>query len=313
MPFVPTTASHGAADSGRPVRRKAVAVASSERGIDWRSMLLLAPALALLALFVASVAQMVALSFGDGEGFGLQHYRAFFARPDYVETYFRTLKVSALVTVYSIAIGYPIAYAIWRYPGNRNLLMILVALPWLVSVVVRTYAWMVILGPRGVINETLVWLGVIDAPLKLMFNTTGVVIGLVHVLLPFMVISVLSVLMHLDRGLEEASMSLGGNRAYTFARVTLPLSLPGVIGGATLIYLMSTGAIVTPLLLGGIRERMIGTQIYQEVMQTFNFPKASTLAVLLLVGGLVAILPLQWLERRMSRRMGATGTRQGRA
>jgi putative spermidine/putrescine transport system permease protein len=108
-------------------------------------------------------------------------------------------------------------------------------------------------------------------------------------------------------------MSLGGGPLHTFARVTLPLSLPGVIGGATLIYLMSTGAIVTPLLLGGIRERMIGTQIYQEVMQTFNFPKASTLAVLLLVGGLVAILPLQWLERRINRRMGAGAGRQREA
>lgn len=284
--------------------------ATRGQGADWRSLLLLAPALALLALFAASVAQMVLLSFDGGEAFSLSHYREFLARPDYIETYFRTLYVSVLVTFYSVLIGYPIAYGIWRHRGNRNLLMILVVLPWLVSVVVRTYAWMVILGPRGVINEALAWLGVIETPLKLMFNTTGVVIGLVHVLLPFMVISVLSVLLHLDRKLEEASMSLGGGPLHTFVRVTLPLSLPGVIGGATLIYLMSTGAIVTPLLLGGIRERMLGTQIYQEVMQTFNFPKASMLAVLLLIGGLLAILPLQWLERRVNRRMGLIATRK---
>jgi len=287
--------------------------ASRGWAVDWRSALLLAPALALLALFLGSVVQMVALSFDDGDGAGFRHYREFLARPDYVDTYIRTLKVSVLVTFYSLLIGYPIAYGIWRYRGNRNLLMILVVLPWLVSIVVRTYAWMVILGPRGVINETLAWLGVIDAPLRLMFNTTGVVIGLVHVLLPFMVISILSVLLHMDHRLEEASMSLGGGPLHTFVRVTLPLSLPGVIGGATLIYLMSTGAIVTPLLLGGIRERMIGTQIYQEVMQTFNFPKASTLAVLLLVGGLIAILPLQWLERRINRRMGVDARRQREA
>lgn len=273
-------------------------------GKGWRSALLLAPAVILLALFLVSVVQMVALSFDDGGTLGIRHYREFFARSDYVETYLRTLYVSVLVTLFSILIGYPIAYGIWRYRGSRNLLMVLVIMPWLVSVVVRTYAWMVILGPRGVINETLIWLGVIDAPVKLMFNITGVVIGLVHVLIPFMIISILSILLHLDRRLEEASMSLGGDRRYTFVRVTLPLSLPGVIAGATLIYLMSTGAIVTPLLLGGIRERMIGTQIYQEVMQTFNFNKASTLATLLLLGGLVAILPFQWLERRISRRMG---------
>ncbi len=266
-----------------------------------RRLLLLFPALLLLALFLVSVGQMVLLSLEDGGHFSLRHYREFFARPDYVETYLRTVRVSILVSLASILVGYPIAYGIWRHRGSRNLLMVLVILPWLVSVVVRTYAWMVILGPRGLINESLAWLGVLDSPLKLMFNTTGVVIGLVHVLVPFMIISILSVLLHLDRRLEEASMSLGGGPWYTFIRVTLPLSLPGVIGGATLIHLMSTGAIVTPLLLGGIGERMIGTQIYQEVMQTFNFPKASTLATLLLLGGVAAVLPLQWLERRLGR------------
>ena len=288
----------------REVNQRPSAGVLPREGKGWRSALLLAPAVILLALFLVSVVQMVALSFDDGGTLGLNHYRAFFARPDYIETYLRTLYVSVLVTLFSILIGYPIAYGIWRYPGNRNLLMVLVIMPWLVSVVVRTYAWMVILGPRGVINETLIWLGVIAAPVKLMFNTTGIVIGLVHVLIPFMIISILSILLHLDRRLEEASMSLGGDRLYTFIRVTLPLSLPGVIAGATLIYLMSTGAIVTPLLLGGIRERMIGTQIYQEVMHTFNFNKASTLATLLLLGGLAAVLPFQWLERRISRRMG---------
>ena len=288
----------------REVNQRPTAGVLPREGKGWRSALLLAPAVILLALFLVSVVQMVALSFDDSGTLSIRHYREFFARPDYVETYLRTLYVSVLVTLFSILIGYPIAYGIWRYRGNRNLLMVLVIMPWLVSVVVRTYAWMVILGPRGVINEALTWLGVVDAPVKLMFNITGVVIGLVHVLIPFMIISILSILLHLDRRLEEASMSLGGDRLYTFIRVTLPLSLPGVIAGATLIYLMSTGAIVTPLLLGGIRERMIGTQIYQEVMQTFNFNKASTLATLLLLGGLVAVLPFQWLERRISRGIG---------
>lgn len=288
----------------QPSSRSVAAAPGPGGAKGWAAVLLLAPALILLVLFLLSVVQMLALSFEDGDGYGLRHYTEFFARPDYVATYVRTLYVAAMVTVCSILIGYPVAYGIWRHQGNRNFLMVLVLLPWLVSVVVRTYAWMVILGPRGVINEALAWLGVIDAPLKLMFNTTGVVIGLVHVLVPFMIISILSVLLHFDRRLEEASMSLGGNRWHTFIKVTLPLSLSGVIAGATLTYLMATGAIVTPLLLGGIRERMIGTQIYQEVMQTFNFPKASALASLLLLGGLVAILPLQWLEQRISRAAG---------
>lgn len=271
------------------------------------SVLLLLPSLLLLGLFAVSVLQMIATSFVDEEGFTLALYREFLSRPDYHAIYLRTIIVSLLVTLFSILIGYPIAYAIWRYEGNRNHLMIMVILPWLVSIVVRTYGWMVILGPRGLINEFLAWVGVIESPLRLMFNTTGVVIGLVHVLVPFMIISILSVLLHLDRRLEEASMSLGGTPVYGFLRVTLPLSVPGIISGAMLVYLMSTGAIVTPILLGGVQERMVGTQLYQEVIQTFNFPKASMLAFLLLLSGIAVILPLQWLERRFAMPLRSEG------
>ena len=290
---------------GYPPKPAPRAVEEKFGTISGGQLLLLAPAGILLLLFVLSVLQMIAVSFIDGGSFTLDHYRAFFARDDYIEIYLRTLGVSVVVTLISILIGYPIAYGMWRYRGNRNYLMILVILPWLVSIVVRTYGWMVILGPRGLINEFLKWTGMIETSVKLMFNTTGVIVGLVHVLVPFMIISILSVMLHLDRRLEEASMSLGGRPLYTFLRITLPLSLPGVISGAMLVYLMSTGAIVTPILLGGVRERMLGTQIYQEVLQTFNFPKASTLAFLLLLGGLAVILPIQWFERRINLRIGA--------
>lgn len=268
---------------------------------------LLAPSLVLLLLFGFSVLKLIQLSLTVDGTLSFGNYVEFFARPDYIAIFLRTFWVSAAVTFFCILVGYPIAYGIWRYRGNRNYLLILVVMPWLVSIVVRTYGWMVILAPRGVINDVLAWTGLIHAPLRLMFNTTGVIIGLVHVLVPFMIIAVLSVMLQMERRLEEASMSLGGGRVYTFVHVTLPLSLPGVISGTMLIYLLSTGAIVTPILLGGIQERMIGTQIYQEVMQTFNFPKASTLAFLLLLGGLVVILPLQWLERRVSRMVGNEG------
>lgn len=273
----------------------------------WGRILLLAPSVLLLALFGFSVLQMIASSFTDGNGFTLARYAEFFSRPDYLRLYFRTIGVSLLVTLFSVLLGYPIAYGIWRYRGNRNHLMILVILPWLVSIVVRTYGWMVILGPRGLINEWLAWIGVIERPVKLMFNTTGVVIGLVHVLVPFMIISILSVLLYLDRRLEEASMSLGGGPLLTFWRVTLPLSMPGVISGAMLVYLMSTGAIVTPILLGGVQDSMMGTQMYQEVIQSFNFPKGAMFAFLLLLAGLAVILPVQWLERRFAGRTGDEG------
>ncbi|MGE0719867.1 MAG: ABC transporter permease, partial [Alphaproteobacteria bacterium] len=134
-------------------------------------------------------------------------------------------------------------------------------------------------------------------------NTTGVVIGLVHVFCPFMILAILAVFLQLERSQEEASMSLGAGPVETFWRVVLPLSLPGVISGVMLVYLMATGAIVTPLLLGGLRDRMLGTQIYQEMFQLFDFPKAATLAVILTATALLVVLPLQWLERRVSRNL----------
>jgi putative spermidine/putrescine transport system permease protein len=267
--------------------------------------LLLLPLLALLALFLYGLWQLVWSSFvGTGAtGPSLDLYRQFFARADYVDVLFRTLWVAALTTVISLVIGYPVAYFVARYQGRRDWLLILILLPWLVSVVVRTYGWIVILGNRGLLNSYLKWMGVIDGPIKLMFNTTGVVIGLVHVFCPFMILAILAVFLQLDRSQEEASMSLGAGPVETFWRVVLPLSLPGVVSGVMLVYLMSTGAIVTPLLLGGLRDRMLGTQIYQEVLQLFDYPKAAAIAVILTVTALLVVLPLQWLERRVSRNL----------
>lgn len=267
--------------------------------------MLLVPVLVLLACFGYGIVELVRLSLIDDGELTLANYREFLSRADYIGVLIRTVWVSITVTFFAVLLGYPVAYGIWRYQGNRNLLLIVVILPWLVSIVVRTYGWIIILGPRGLVNETLAWLGVIDHPLRLMFNPLGVVIGLVHVLMPFMIIAILSALLQLDRRLEEASMSLGGRPAYTFLRVTLPLSMPGVMSGVILVYLLSSGAIVTPVLLGGIQDRMIGTQIYQEVMQTFNFPKAATLAIVLLTSGLAVVLPLQMIERRLSHGMGS--------
>lgn len=135
--------------------------------------------------------------------------------------------MAGLTTVVSLFISYPVAYFIARFQGRRDWLLVLILLPWLVSVVVRTYGWIVILGNRGLLNGFLGWLGVIDSPLRLLFNTTGVVIGLVHVFCPFMILAILAVFLQLERALEEASMSLGAGPLETFRRVVLPLSLPG--------------------------------------------------------------------------------------
>ena len=266
--------------------------------------LLMLPLAAVLGLFLVSLGALVWSSFAGADGVPrLDLYARFFARRDYVDVLVRTLWVAGLTTLVSLAIGYPVAWAVARHKGRRDWLLVLIILPWLVSVVVRTYGWIVILGNRGLLNAFLGWLGVVDTPLKLMFNTTGIVIGLVHVFCPFMILAILAVFLHLERSLEEASMSLGAGPWQTFRKVIWPLSLPGVISGTMIVYLMATGAIVTPLLLGGLRDRMLGTQIYQEMFQVFDFPRAATMAVILTATALAVVLPLGMLERRVSRNL----------
>ena len=253
----------------------------------------------LLLAFAAGLVQLVVSSLAHGGA----AYAAFFARPDYVRLLLRTWWLAAATSVLCLLLGYPTALFIARTRLRRDLLLLVVVLPWLVSIVVRTYGWIVLLGNRGLVNGALIGLGLADRPVRLMFNTGGVVIGLVHVFCPFTVMSVLGSLLQLDPSLEEAGTSLGAGPWTSFRRVVLPLSIPGVMSGLTLVYLMSTGAIVTPLLLGGIGDQMLGSQIYTEVFQQFDFPKASVMAVLLGASSLLVILPLRWMERRLTGNM----------
>lgn len=264
----------------------------------WKILLLL-PVLVLLGIFIISVLQLFSAALIDHNGVSLKYFYQIVERDDYQVAFLRTLLTALVVAALSVILGYPIALLLWRAGSLRNSLMIVVLVPWLVSLVVRTYGWMVVLGPKGFINEMAAWAGLIDVPLKLMFNDLGVVIGLTHVLIPFAVISTLSALLQIDPNLEEASRVLGGNRWETFRRIVLPLSLPGVFTGIIVIFLATMGAIVTPILLGGIRQHFAGTQIYQEVVYNFNLNKASAWSISLLTLSLSVLVLIKLVERRM--------------
>lgn len=265
---------------------------ATPKGIGW----LLLPSLLVLALFAGSVALLFFHAFWTKDGFSLVYFRQIVDRSDYHEVFLRTVSIAAIVALASALLAYPIAWLLWRLPKWRNLLLVVVLVPWLVSLVVRTYGWLVILGPKGFLNETLRWAGVIQSPLPLIFNDLGVVIGLTHVLMPFSVIATLSVLLQIDNRLEEASESLGAGVLETWRRVILPLSLPGVFTGISITFLTSMGAIVTPILLGGIRQKMAGTQIYQEVVYNFNMSKASAWALCLLILSGLGLVLLRAIE-----------------
>jgi putative spermidine/putrescine transport system permease protein len=258
---------------------------------------------ALLLVLVAGLVQLIASSLAQNGGFSLGYYQAFFQRPDYVDMLIRTLGISALTAFICLLLGYPAAWFVARYKGRRDWLLVMIILPWALSLIVRTFGWIVLLGNKGVINAAIMATGLTDRPVMLMFNTLGVVIGLVHAFCPFMILAILSSFMHLDGAYEEASMSLRAGKLQTFLRVVLPLTMPGVMSGLILVYLMATGSIVTPLMLGGVRDGFLGTQMYSDVIDMSQYAKAASFAVILAIAAIVVVVPLQWVERRVSRHL----------
>jgi len=268
------------------------------------TVLLILPVLILLVLFFGSVIHLFSNGFYEDGEFSTRYFLQIANRSDYHVVFLRTILSSLTVAVLSVVLSYPIALLLWRSDRWRNTLLIVVLVPWLVSLVVRTYGWIVLLGPRGVINEFLAWLGLVDAPLKLMFNDLGIIIGLTHVLVPFAVISILASLLEIESNLEEASGVLGASPLQTFLHIVWPLSLPGAFTALMVIYLACIGAIVTPILLGGMTHNFVGSQIYQEVMYTFNMTKAAAWSICLLGLSFVSLLLFKSVERRLLRGRG---------
>jgi putative spermidine/putrescine transport system permease protein len=199
-------------------------------------------------------------------------------------------------------IGYPLAYYLARTTSRwRSWLTILVVFPLLLNLVVRTFGWIALLANRGLINETLAALGWIETPVRLMFNFTGLLIGLTHIFLPFMVLMLVSTIQTIDRSVEDAARVLGADWGSTFVRVTLPLSIPGILSGSILVFVLTISALVTPRLLGGPTYKVMSTLIYDQFMALLNWPAGSAMAVLLtgMVVGLIA------LSSRVARRFGA--------
>ena len=252
----------------------------------WRSRegLLVLPALAFyLLVYVYPLSRLGAWSFFD-PGFTLKFYRELFAEPAYFRALTNTLEISLLVTLISLILGYPLAYLMATTSVRaRQILMILVLVPFWTSILVRTFAWMVILGNNGLVNRALVGLGVIEHPAKLLFNMIGVQVGMVHVLLPFMIFPLISVMSRIDLSVVRIARSLGATPSRAFLHVFLPLSLPGVAAGCVLVFLLAIGFYVTPALLGGPGEITLATMIDMMVNTLLNWGFAATLGILLLV------------------------------
>ena len=251
-------------------------------GIAWW---LLTPALLFVgAFFLRPVLALLAGAFHVDGVPGLSRFTEFFAEPLHRQVYGRTLRLAGLATLVSAVVCYPAAMALVRVaPPWRGLLTGLVILPLMVSPIARTYAWIVLLGRNGVVNAGLQGAGVVDAPVGLLFTEGAVFVGLLQLMMPLMLVSLVSALENLPRDVLDAASTLGANRFQTFFRVVLPLTQEGLIVGGTLVFTGCVTAYITPAILGGPKVLMLETLLYQKVNVAGDLPAASVIAVLLLL------------------------------
>jgi putative spermidine/putrescine transport system permease protein len=271
---------------------------------------LLAPALLLLLVaFVVPVAMMVPMSFrpyvplvGITDGFTVRYYTRLLTDSYYLEVIGRTLALGFTVTLSTLVIGYPVAFFLARTRSRwRSWLTILVVFPLMLNLVVRTFGWIALLAQNGLVNQALRALGLVDSPVKLLFNFAGLLIAMTHIFLPFMVLVLIGAIQNIPRDVEDAARILGASWGSTFCRVTLPLSAPGILSGSILVFVLTISALVTPRLLGGPTYQVMSTLIYDEFLQRLNWPAGSAQALLLTV----MVLALVYLSGRLARRTGA--------
>lgn len=271
---------------------------------------LLAPALVLLLVaFALPVGMMVPMSFrpyvplvGITDGFTARYYTRLLTDSYYLEIIGRTLALGFTVTLSTLVVGYPVAFFLARTPSRwRNWLTILVVFPLMLNLVVRTFGWIALLAQNGLVNQALHALGVVDSPVKLLFNFAGLLIAMTHIFLPFMVLVLIGAIQNIPRDVEDAARVLGASWGSTFCRVTLPLSAPGILSGSILVFVLSISALVTPRLLGGPTYQVMSTLIYDEFLQRLNWPAGSAQALLLTI----MVLALVYLSGRLARRTGA--------
>lgn len=202
----------------------------------------------------------------------------------YVDTYLNSVKISSISTILCLLFGYPIAYGIVRSgPTAKKLLLLAVILPFWTSFLLRVYAWMGLLADQGTINNLLLWLGIIDEPLKMLYTTFAVYVGIVYTYMPFMILPLYANMEKLDSTLNEAAADLGSRPINTFFTITLPLTIPGIVAGSLLVFIPATGEYVIPDLLGGGNVLMIGRILFNEFNANIDWPVASAVAIALLV------------------------------
>jgi putative spermidine/putrescine transport system permease protein len=274
---------------------------------------LLAPAVLFIAVCLAGpVTLLLSYSFAPGgstradfsDGPTLENYVSVLGDAFYLGIILKTFWLSIVVTLCSIVVGWPLAYFLWKVPQRfKALCTLAVVAPLLISIPVRNYGWMVILGDTGLLNKALLALGVIRQPLRLMFTDAAVVVGLTHVLMPFVVLSVLATLERIPDHLTEAARSLGAGRLAAIRLVVFPLSMPGLLAGATLVFCVAVSSYVTPALMGPSGAKYSATLVYQQFISVFDWPRGAAIAAVLLVITAMALVVMVGSANRRYRHL----------
>jgi putrescine transport system permease protein len=275
----------------------------------WLGVFFLLPMLILLRISFSEALPGARPPYGalldwSGEGWPalratLENYGLLWRESIYLAAFLGSLRIAALATLLALLIGYPMAYGIARAaPAWRLPLLLLVMLPFWTSFLIRTYAWIGLLNGNGTVNQILLALGLIEQPLPLLHNDFAVLVGIVYAYLPFMVLPLAAVLMRMDRSLVEAAADLGCTPAQAFWRVTLPLSVPGIVAGSLLVFIPALGEFVIPDLLGGPDTLMLGKLLWAEFFHSRDWPLAAALAVVLLLLVVLPVLAFERLRRR---------------
>ncbi|MBN6188501.1 ABC transporter permease [Aneurinibacillus sp. BA2021] len=266
-------------------------------GLKW--LLLLIPLVYTVFLLYYSMVSVLKLSVYDADGFTLKYITQVFTEPLYLRVLGVTMKTAFLVTVITLLISYPIAYllVVMESPRWKKIVMSLVMITLWISLLVRTFVWTVILQDQGIINKTLIALGVLTEPIKLLYNTTGVVIGMTHILIPYMVLSLYAVMEGIDRRLIQAAQGMGARPWKAFIQIFFPLSLPGVLSGSLIVFVLGLGYFITPTLLGGQSNMMISKLIQENIQTTLNWSMASAISLVLLAATLLLLGIAAWVAR----------------
>ena len=285
----------------------------------WRRIVIVLPYLWLVLFFLVPFAIVFKISFSDpivaqppftplfdqSQNFlnwfqgSLNNYLFLLEDNLYWVSYLRSIKVAFISTIFCLLLGYPMAYYIAQSaPTKRNVLLMLIILPFWTSFLLRVYAWMGILSTNGIINSMFLWTGVIDEPIQMLYTNFAVYLGIVYTYLPFMILPLYANLERLDLNLHDAAADLGGKPLQVFRDITLPVSLPGIIAGSLLVFIPAMGEFVIPALLGGLDSLMIGRTLYDEFFVNRDWPLASAVATILL---LILVLPMVFFQRAQAK------------